>query len=48
MSDLQPSAGKQFVEYLKAHPRALGALFTLCLLASQTGSVAAANGGAIS
>ncbi|WP_164974831.1 DUF7503 family protein [Halegenticoccus tardaugens] len=31
-------------EYLAAHPKMIGALFTLVLLASQAGSALAANG----
>jgi hypothetical protein len=33
--------------YLKDHPRMMGALFTLVLLLSQAGTVAAGNSGSI-
>lgn len=48
MSDAQASSGSQLVEYLNDHPRMTGVLFTICLLLTQAGNVAAANGGAIS
>lgn len=47
MSDAQTETDGKFVEYLKNHPRMMGALFTLVLLLSQAGSVAAANGGGV-
>lgn len=34
--------------YLKEHPRMMGALFTIVLLLSQAGTVAAGNSGAVS
>ncbi|MFB6161168.1 MAG: hypothetical protein ABEJ61_08335 [Haloferacaceae archaeon] len=34
--------------YLKDHPRMMGALFTLVLLLSQAGTVAAGNAGSVS
>lgn len=34
--------------YLKEHPRMMGALFTMLLLLSQAGTVAAGNAGAVS
>ena len=33
--------------YLAEHPRLMGALFTICLLLSQAGTVAAGNNGSI-
>lgn len=47
MSDAQTNSGGQFVEYLKNHPRMMGILFTVCLLLTQSGNVAAANGGGV-
>ncbi|SEH15205.1 hypothetical protein SAMN04487967_1970 [Natronorubrum sediminis] len=35
-------------DYLANNPRLIGALFTICLLISQAGTAAAANGGTIS
>lgn len=37
-------ASKTVVEYLKEHPRMSGVLFTVLLLLTQAGNVAAANG----
>ena len=38
----------ELTEYLKNHPRMMGALFTLLLLLSQAGSAIAGNSHAIS
>jgi hypothetical protein len=38
----------ELADYLKNHPRMMGALFTLTLLLSQAGSVAAGNNWTIS
>ncbi|MFC7080457.1 DUF7503 family protein [Halorussus caseinilyticus] len=32
---------RKMAEYLEAHPRMMGALFTICLLLMQAGNVAA-------
>lgn len=37
----------QMAEFLKEHPRLLGALFTIVLLATQAGTVLAGDGEAI-
>ena len=38
----------ELAEYLREHPRMMGVLFTMFLLLSQAGSVAAANSSVIS
>ncbi|MGQ3722643.1 DUF7503 family protein [Natrialba aegyptia] len=43
MSDSKTSLAKQVAE----NPRLIGILFTICLLLSQAGTVAAGNGGSI-
>ena len=45
MSDQTDS---EIASYLKDHPRMMGALFTLVLLLSQAGTVAAGNSTAVS
>lgn len=37
-----------FTNYLADNPRLIGVVFTICLLLSQAGTVAAGNGGTIS
>lgn len=37
------SAKDSMTDYLESHPRMIGALFTMMLLLSQAGSVAAGN-----
>jgi hypothetical protein len=43
MSEQDTMTGDRFVEYLKDHPRMMGALAATLTLLTQTGAVAAAN-----
>jgi hypothetical protein len=47
MSETKTCAEHRTVEFFKNHPRMMGVLFTLCVLLTQAGNVAAANGGGI-
>jgi hypothetical protein len=37
----QTTTGSRMAEFLEAHPRMMGALFTICLLLMQAGNVMA-------
>lgn len=41
------SDAESITEYLAEHPQMMGALFTVCLLVSQAGAVAAGNGATV-
>ncbi|WP_202932648.1 DUF7503 family protein [Halorussus salinus] len=44
----QPTTHARMAEFLESHPRAMGALFTICLLLMQAGNVAANGASAYS
>lgn len=41
------SETSKLTDFLTENPRLMGVLFTICLLLSQAGSAAAANGGTV-